>query len=69
MDEWKVFSSNLSAYSQTTIWIDILWFILVIIISPALFLFTMAINELPVLLVRHIAQVIRRTKEDSTWMR
>lgn len=41
------------------IWIDILWITLVLIVSPVLFLFTMAINELPVVLVRHIFRMLR----------
>lgn len=44
---------------EMPIWIDILWIAFVIIISPLLFLLTMAINELPVLLVRRLFRMIR----------
>lgn len=42
-----------------SIWIDVLWFTIVLIISPVLFLFTMAISELPVVIVRQIIRLIR----------
>lgn len=57
--------SNLNAYGSTTIWIDIIWFTIVLVISPVLFLFTMAICELPVLLVHQMIQIIRRVKAES----
>lgn len=51
---------------STSIWVDILWFTLVLIISPALFLFTMAISELPVMIVRQIFRIFR-IKYGSLW--
>lgn len=50
--------SNLNAYGSTTMWIDIIWFTIVLVISPVLFLFTMTISELPVLLVQQIIRII-----------
>lgn len=44
---------------STSIWVDILWFTVVLIISPAIFLFTMAISELPVIIVRQIFRILR----------
>lgn len=49
----------LTESNAATIWIDILWLTLVLIISPVLFLFTMAINELPVILVQQIIRMLR----------
>lgn len=57
---WKILAEN----GATSVWIDIIWIATVIIISPVLFLLTMAINELPVLFVRQIFRKIR-TKSNT----
>lgn len=59
-----MFSTHMAAYSATSIWFDVAWFAFVLIISPALFLLTMAISELPVMLARRITQMLQRAKFD-----
>lgn len=56
----KILAENNAA----TVWIDILWIIFVLVVSPLLFLFTMAINELPVLLIRQLFRMLR-TKNNA----
>lgn len=58
---WKILAEQRS----TSIWIDLIWIATVIVISPVLFLITMAIEELPVLFVRQILRMIRTTKNNS----
>lgn len=54
-------SSHMAAYGATSIWFDVIWFAFVIIISPALCLMTIAISELPVILVRRLSKHLQRT--------
>lgn len=55
----NMLSDNLLLYGSTNIWIDIFWLTFVIVMSPAMFVVTMAINELPVVMVRKIIRIIR----------
>lgn len=45
--------------SLIPIWFNIIWFSFALFISPALFLLTIFITEVPVLIVRRASQVLR----------
>lgn len=55
----KMLSNNLLTYDPAFMWVDILWLTFVIVVSPIVFMLTMAINELPVLMVRRVVRFMR----------
>lgn len=50
---------SIHEYHLLPIWFDIIWFGFVLLISPALFLLTIFLTELPVVVVRRVCHVLR----------